>query len=928
MKLEKTSGLTSLKFAGALSWAATLLISPDYVSARALLPGEVATVSGPVVPEAWSVPGTAVLNLDDTQALNISLNGGTLNAAAAVTAPIEASSEAQVNLSRSTVTSSGFDTAVSLVDSTATITGSTLSSQGTALSLARNLAAPGGSTATVTDSSLQGGIYGAAVTSLSTLNLINSRATAADPDGVGLELLGGTANVSAGSSVVGGLNGVMFEQDTPAASAGQGQLTVDGSTIQGLTGAAISVNYASPADQPVLIDVRNGSSLIGGNGNILEVIDGGAVRFQVDNSQLTGNIDVASGGSASVLLQNNASLAGSLLNVNSVVLDTRSTLTGNVQGSGINASVVLKNASNLNGNVVNAGTVTLDTQSTLTGNVQGTGENASVVLKNGSNLNGNVVNAGTVTLDTQSTLTGSVQGTGENAGVVLKNGSNLNGNVFNVDAVTLDTQSVMTGNIQSSGAGVVALDNNAIFTGAVTGVREMSVNRGAQWNMVGNNTLGSLAMQGDSAVRLGTKEAFGRLDVANLSGNGRFLMDTDLATGNTDFLNVTQSATGQHQLVVAATASESVSGAPVKVGNIASGDAQFSLKNGQVDIGALAYKLVKEGEGLYLQPDASTPSTGTKTAMAIAGTAPTVIYSEMTTLNTRLGDRRMAGTQPRARSAGALDADSEGGGYGIWIRTYGNQYNVKSAYGDGYKQNQTGVSLGADAPLPFGDGQWLIGAFGGYSTTNLNLSRGSSGSIDSVYLGTYLTWYDQATGYYVDTVAKVNRFNNDVKVTLSDDTRTKGDFNNLGLSGSVEAGKHIVLRNGYFIEPSVQVGVAAVQGKNYSLDNGLQVSSDETRSLLGKVGMTVGREITLDNGSKLQPRLRAAVSHEFVNNNRVSVNETDFNNDLSSTSLELTGGINWIPVNNKWQVYAEVSTSQGSKIDQELGGSVGLSYNF
>ena len=835
------------------------------------------------------MPGTAVLNLDDTQALNISLNGGTLNAAAAVTAPIEASSEAQVNLSRSTVTSSGFDTAVSLVDSTATITGSTLSSQGTALSLARNLAAPGGSTATVTDSSLQGGIYGAAVTSLSTLNLINSRATASDPDGVGLELLGGTANVSAGSSVVGGLNGVMFEQDTPAASAGQGQLTVDGSTIQGLTGAAISVNYASPADQPVLIDVRNGSSLIGGNGNILEVIDGGAVRFQVDNSQLTGNIDVASGGSASVLLQNNASLAGSLLNVNSVVLDTRSTLTGNVQGSGINASVVLKNASNLNGNVVNAGTVTLDTQSTLTGNVQGTGENA---------------------------------------GVVLKNGSNLNGNVFNVDAVTLDTQSVMTGNIQSSGAGVVALDNNAIFTGAVTGVREMSVSRGAQWNMVGNNTLGSLAMQGDSAVRLGTKEAFGRLDVANLSGNGRFLMDTDLATGNTDFLNVTQSATGQHQLVVAATASESVSGAPVKVGNIASGDAQFSLKNGQVDIGALAYKLVKEGEGLYLQPDASTPSTGTKTAMAIAGTAPTVIYSEMTTLNTRLGDRRMAGTQPRARSAGALDADSEGGGYGIWIRTYGNQYNVKSAYGDGYKQNQTGVSLGADAPLPFGDGQWLIGAFGGYSTTNLNLSRGSSGSIDSVYLGTYLTWYDQATGYYVDTVAKVNRFNNDVKVTLSDDTRTKGDFNNLGLSGSVEAGKHIVLRNGYFIEPSVQVGVAAVQGKNYSLDNGLQVSSDETRSLLGKVGMTVGREITLDNGSKLQPRLRAAVSHEFVNNNRVSVNETDFNNDLSSTSLELTGGINWIPVNNKWQVYAEVSTSQGSKIDQELGGSVGLSYNF
>jgi outer membrane autotransporter protein len=86
--------------------------------------------------------------------------------------------------------------------------------------------------------------------------------------------------------------------------------------------------------------------------------------------------------------------------------------------------------------------------------------------------------------------------------------------------------------------------------------------------------------------------------------------------------------------------------------------------------------------------------------------------------------------------------------------------------------------------------------------------------------------------------------------------------------------------------------------------------------------------LVLDNGSKLQPRLHAAVSHEFVKSNRVSVNDTDFNNDLSSTSLELTGGLNWIPANDKWQVYAELVTSRGTKVDQELGGSVGLSYNF
>ncbi|WP_256584158.1 autotransporter outer membrane beta-barrel domain-containing protein [Pseudomonas sp. Irchel 3F6] len=401
-----------------------------------------------------------------------------------------------------------------------------------------------------------------------------------------------------------------------------------------------------------------------------------------------------------------------------------------------------------------------------------------------------------------------------------------------------------------------------------------------------------------------------------------------MSTGETDFLNVTESASGRHELVVGASASEPVTGAPLQVANIAGGDAEFDLRNGQVDRGALAYKLVREGEGIFLRTDGTTPSTGSQTALAIAGTAPTVIYSEMTTLNTRLGDRRMAGTQPRSRSIAALDSDNQNATSGLWIRTHANQYNVKNAYGDGYKQNQTGVSLGVDTPLPIGDGQWLIGVFGGYSTTRLNLARGSAGTINSTYGGMYLSWYDETTGYYVDTVGKINRFSNDVKVTLSDDTRTKGDFDNLGISGTVEVGKHIVFNRGYFIEPSAQIGVATVKGKDYKLDNGLQVDSNETRSLLGKVGMTVGREVVLNNGGKLQPRLHAALSHEFVNNNRVSVNDTGFNNDLSSTSLELTGGLNWVPANNKWQLYGEIGTSRGSKADQELGGSVGLSFSF
>ncbi|PWE38174.1 autotransporter outer membrane beta-barrel domain-containing protein [Pseudomonas prosekii] len=791
-----------------------LILTTGNVCARSLDPGETETVTPGSAPEAWYIPPAAVLNLNGADALEIEVGRGTLNAQSATTAQIDAFSGATVNLIDSTVVNTTTNAALSLLDSRATITTSSLNSQGYALTLARDLRPVSiGSSATITNSTLTGELGGGAVTSFSSLNLIGSRLEGTGTLANGLELAGGHANVSAASQIVGSIHGVEFQEDSmfaPTEFTAQSHLTLDNSSVQGRTGAAIRVDFATPAGQAVLIDVLNGSSLIGGNGHLLEVVDGAAARLQVDNSKLAGDIDVAAGGSASVQLRNSA---------------------------------------------------------------------------------------------------------------------NLVGNLINVDSVTVDSKSLLTGNVQGTGAGVIALDQGAVFQGAVSGVSDMSVNRGAQWNMVGSNALTSLNMDAGS-VRFGSSEAFNRLDVARLSGNGQFLMDTDLATGQTDFLNVTESATGSHQLLVAATGSEPVTGAPVMIGNIAAGDAVFTLQNGQVDVGAYAYKLMREGEGLFLQPDKETPSTGTQSALAIAGTAPTVIYAEMTTLNTRLGDRRMTGNQPTAQSFDALDADGKKSSYGLWMRTYGNSYNVKNSYGDGYKQNQTGVSIGVDAPLPIGDGQWLIGAFGGYSKTDLNLKRGSAGSIDSVYLGSYLTWFDQQTGYYVDTVAKINRFNNDVKVSMSDGTQTKADFDNIGVSASVEVGKHIVFNRGYFIEPSVQVGAAIVEGKDYALDNGLEITSDETRSLLGNVGLAVGREIVLDDGSKLQPRLRAAVTHEFINNNRISANGSDFKNDLSSTNVALTGGLNYAPAAGNWQIYAEVGTSRGTTVDQEIGGNLGVSFNF
>lgn len=162
--------------------------------------------------------------------------------------------------------------------------------------------------------------------------------------------------------------------------------------------------------------------------------------------------------------------------------------------------------------LVNVDSVTLDTRSILTGNIQGSG-------------------AGTVALDNSAKFKGAISGV---ASVSLRNAATLDGNLINVDSVKLDTQSVLTGNIQGSGAGAVVLDNNAQFNGAVSGVGNMSISRGASWNMVGNNAVTRLDMQGGT-VSFGTDQAYNQLDIATLSGTGQFLMRSDVGTAQSDF---------------------------------------------------------------------------------------------------------------------------------------------------------------------------------------------------------------------------------------------------------------------------------------------------------------------------------------------------------------------------------------------------------
>lgn len=501
-----------------------------------------------------------------------------------------------------------------------------------------------------------------------------------------------------------------------------------------------------------------------------------------------------------------------------------------------------------------------------------------------------------------------------NVEIDVRNGSTLtggNGTLLEVNGGATASMNVdhsrLNGNVivENGSTAHLNLQNNAGLTGQLKNVTSLNVGDASFWELTGDSQVGALSLAGGT-VKFGDTNAFYQLDLDSLEGNGTFVMGTDFARGVTDFLNIEGEAKGNHSLLLAASGAEPVKPEEIRVVHTGGGDANFSLVGDVVDVGAYSYGLKKEGTDWFLDPNNRVISPGTRSVLALFNTAPTVWYGEATSLRTRMGELRF-----------------EPGQAGVWIRGYGNKYKVAESTGVGYDQTQQGFTLGADTPLA--DSQWLVGVMAGHSSSDLNLKRGTSGNVKSYYLGAYATWLDDESGLYFDAVAKVNRFHNESKVGLSDGTSSKGKYNNTGGGLSAEFGRNIKLDDGFFVEPYAQMSTVVIQGANYNLDNGLKAEGERTRSIMAKAGATVGRDIQLDSGSVVQPYLRAAMVHEFANNNKVSVNNNVFNNDLSGSRAEFGAGVA-VKLSKNLQLHADLEHSSGGKVEQPWGANVGVRY--
>ncbi|MFY1667507.1 autotransporter outer membrane beta-barrel domain-containing protein [Pseudomonas sp. Pseu.R1] len=474
------------------------------------------------------------------------------------------------------------------------------------------------------------------------------------------------------------------------------------------------------------------------------------------------------------------------------------------------------------------------------------------------------------------------------------NNSQLNGELFADDSSTLN----------------VELHNHARLDGNIVNGNGVVIDSSGHWQLAGDNSVRSLAIDGGSVGF--SEDGSHTLTLGQLSGRGLFDMQINLTDGTADLLNVAGDASGRYALRIRNTGQEAVPAEfeALQVVHTEGGNAVFELAgyNNRVDLGAYSYALEQQGTDWFIVGSGKTISPSTQSALALFNVGPTIWNSELTTLRSRMGEIR---------------GREEGGG---WMRSYGSRFNASLDAGVSYQQKQRGLSFGADAPVPVSDGHLLVGVMGGYSTSDLDMGRGSSGEVDSYYLGAYGTWLSD-DGYYLDGVLKVNQFHNQSKVAMSDGAKAKGDYSNKAVGGSVEFGKHIKLSDDYFVEPFAQVSSVWVDGNSYTLDNGLKAKSDQTQSVLGKVGATLGRQFALKDGGVVQPYVRVAAAHEFSRGNGVSVNGQRFDSDVFGSRAELGAGLS-VSLSERLQVHADFDYMKGGHVEQPWGANLGVRLAF
>ncbi|MBB3660652.1 fibronectin-binding autotransporter adhesin [Rhizobium sp. BK650] len=443
------------------------------------------------------------------------------------------------------------------------------------------------------------------------------------------------------------------------------------------------------------------------------------------------------------------------------------------------------------------------------------------------------------------------------------------------------------------------------------------------------NSIGTLTISGNYTGNGGT------LDIESVLGGDASPTDRLVVTGNTagtTNVRVTNLGGGGAQTV------EGIK--IVDVGGTSAGTfsllGDYVFQGDQAAVGgAYAYRLYQNGISTPADGDWYLRSALIDPAGAVIGPVyqPGVPLYEaypqlllalngLSTLQQRLGDRYWPGGSAAASARGPDN---------VWLRTEGMHAGIEPDKGttvDSYDYNLFKLEGGLDGELYQDKGGRLIGG--------LTVHYGTiSGNIDSLYgngdidttgfgLGATLTWYGDK-GFYVDAQSRATWYNTDLKSNLVDGAMESGN-NGSGYALSLEAGRRFAASGPWSITPQAQLVYSSVDFDTFNDRFGARVSLHDGDSLLGRLGVALDREESVQRADGQTARAKiysiANLYGEFLDGTAVDVSGSGFEskNDPIWAGLTLGGSYSWSE--ERFSLYGEVAAKSSLK---DFGDSYALS---
>ena len=315
--------------------------------------------------------------------------------------------------------------------------------------------------------------------------------------------------------------------------------------------------------------------------------------------------------------------------------------------------------------------------------------------------------------------------------------------------------------------------------------------------------------------------------------------------------------------------------------------------------------------GDYIYGDSETAMMkGAKSAMA-----STVMMwrSESNDLLQRMGDVRLATEES-----------------GVWAKYYGGKYEM-DAQNTNFSTSYKAYQVGYDKAV--GNG-WNVGVAVSHNEGDSRYDRGGEGEMTVTSLSVYGN-KDYGDGRYLGLILKGSQLKNEYEVFNNDGYKLEGDFKTWGTSISAEYGKRIEKGNGFYFDPSVELTVGHVQGKDYTATSDMlaaygqtatmQVEQDDFNSIIGRVGFGIGQRT-----DKASYYAKLALAHEFGGDfdTHYTAEETKGTNiDFGDTWYEMQlGGTAKLSDNSL--LYATYERSFGGDVTEKWRVDAGLRVTF